>query len=168
MNKIYSVSKHAVQLRCTAKSCISWQGIRREMYVRKKLRHKTILALHGITAGFGILPSFVYPWMAGGSLRNYLKREYSNLSARQKRDIVSCFNVLGIHKFFSSDLEWAATRGGAWYRLLSVSPVAACPWNSRAMLVHKQDVAHGNLTGVCLDYLCHAKILTASLGQRSH
>jgi hypothetical protein len=34
------------------------------------------------------------------------------------------------------------------------------------MLVHKQDVAHGNLTGVCFDYLFYAKILTASLGQR--
>jgi hypothetical protein len=63
------------------------------MYVREKLRHEAILTIYGITAGFGTLPSLVYPWMAGGSLRNYLKREYSHLSARRKRDIVSCFKV---------------------------------------------------------------------------
>jgi serine/threonine protein kinase len=84
--------------------------IRREMYVREKLRHEAILTIYGITAGFGTLPSLVYPWMAGGSLRNYLKREYSHLSARRKRDIL---------------LEVAH---GIDY-------------------LHKQDVAHGNLTG---------------------
>ncbi|KAG1796466.1 kinase-like domain-containing protein [Suillus variegatus] len=62
--------------------------IRREMYVREKLRHETILALYGMTEGFGVLPSFVYPWMAGGSLHDYVKREYSNLSARRKLDIL--------------------------------------------------------------------------------
>ncbi|KAG1736339.1 kinase-like domain-containing protein [Suillus lakei] len=62
--------------------------IRREMYVREKLRHETILALYGMTAGFGILPSLVYPWMAGGSLHDYLKREYSNLPARRKLNIL--------------------------------------------------------------------------------
>ncbi|KAG1906280.1 kinase-like domain-containing protein [Suillus fuscotomentosus] len=84
----------------------------REVYVRKRLRHKAILALYGITAGFGIIPgpSFVYPWMAGGSLRDYLKQEHSVLPASQKLDIL---------------LEVAR---GIEY-------------------LHKQDVAHGNLTG---------------------
>jgi len=72
-----------------------------------------------------------------------------------------------ISKFFNSDLEWAATGGSACYRLLSVSPVAAHAWNSRATSVHNQNVAHGNLTGVCFNYLFYANILTASLGQRS-
>ncbi|KAG2096975.1 kinase-like domain-containing protein [Suillus discolor] len=102
--------------------------IRREMYVREKLRHETILALYGMTEGFGILPSFVYPWMAGGSLHDYVKREHPNLPARRKLDI---------------PLEVAH---GLEY-------------------LHKRDVAHGNLTGVCFDYLRYAKILTASLGQ---
>ncbi|KAG2144100.1 kinase-like domain-containing protein [Suillus bovinus] len=62
--------------------------IRREMYVRERLRHETILALYGMTDGFGILPSFVYPWMAGGSLHEYVKREFSNLSAHRKLDIL--------------------------------------------------------------------------------
>ncbi|KAG2069805.1 kinase-like protein [Suillus decipiens] len=84
--------------------------IRREMYVREKLKHEIILALYGITEGFGILPSLVYQWMAGGSLHDYMKREYSNLSARQKLDIL---------------LEVAH---GIEY-------------------LHKQHVAHGNLTG---------------------
>jgi hypothetical protein len=127
------------------------------MHVREKLRHETILVLYGMTEGFGILPSFVYPWMAGGSLHDYVKREYSNLSPRRKLDIVSRFNVRGIHKFFSSDLEWAATGRGARNRVSSVSHVAARAWNSCATLVHKQDVAHGNLTGVCFDYLHYAK-----------
>ncbi|KAG1868010.1 kinase-like domain-containing protein [Suillus tomentosus] len=62
--------------------------ISREMYVREKLRHETILALYGMTEGFGILPSFVYPWMAGGSLHDYMKREHPNLPARRKLDIL--------------------------------------------------------------------------------
>lgn len=84
--------------------------IRREIHVREKLRHETILALYGMTEGFGILPSFVYPWMAGGSLHDYVKREYSNLSPRRKLDI-----LLDV----AQGIEY----------------------------LHKQDVAHGNLTG---------------------
>ncbi|KAG1771965.1 kinase-like domain-containing protein [Suillus placidus] len=62
--------------------------IRREMYVREKLRHETVLPLYGMTEGFGILPSFVYPWMAGGSLHDYVKGHYFNLSGRRKLDIL--------------------------------------------------------------------------------
>jgi hypothetical protein len=77
------------------------------VHVREKLRHEAILTLYGITADFGTLPglSFVYPWMAGGSLRDYLKREYSNLSARRKLDIVSCLKVRDTHKVLSSNLK---------------------------------------------------------------
>ncbi|KAG1906275.1 kinase-like domain-containing protein [Suillus fuscotomentosus] len=62
--------------------------IRRELSVREKLKRDTILALYGMTTGFGVLPSFVYPWMAGGSLHDYLKRENSDLTARRKLDIL--------------------------------------------------------------------------------
>ncbi|KAG2139327.1 kinase-like domain-containing protein [Suillus clintonianus] len=62
--------------------------IRREMFVRKGLRRDTILTLYGMTTGFGVLPSFVYPWMAGGSLHDYLQREYSNLSTHRKLNIL--------------------------------------------------------------------------------
>ncbi|KAG1737454.1 kinase-like domain-containing protein [Suillus lakei] len=62
--------------------------IRREMFVREGLRRDTILTLYGMTTGFGVLPSFVYPWMAGGSLHDYLRREYSSLSAHQKLNIL--------------------------------------------------------------------------------
>ncbi|KAG2108625.1 uncharacterized protein F5147DRAFT_164806 [Suillus discolor] len=62
--------------------------IRREMHVREKLKHETILALYGMTEGFGILPSLVYSWMAGGSLHDYVKQEHSYLPARRKLDIL--------------------------------------------------------------------------------
>ncbi|KAG1868006.1 kinase-like domain-containing protein [Suillus tomentosus] len=62
--------------------------IRRELSVREKLKRDTILALHGMTTGFGVLPSFVYPWMAGGSLHDYLKREHLNLPVHRKLDIL--------------------------------------------------------------------------------
>lgn len=87
-----------------------FKRIRREIHVRERLRHKIILTLYGMTEGFGILPSFVYQWMENGSLHDYVKQEYTNLSARQKLDIL---------------LEVAH---GIEY-------------------LHKQDVAHGNLTG---------------------
>ncbi|KAG1725853.1 kinase-like domain-containing protein [Suillus lakei] len=41
-----------------------------------------------MTTGFGVLPSLVYPWMAGGSLQDYLKREYSDLSDHRKLEIL--------------------------------------------------------------------------------
>ncbi|KAG1906274.1 kinase-like domain-containing protein, partial [Suillus fuscotomentosus] len=84
--------------------------IRREIYVMERLRRETILPLYGITTGFGVLPSFVYPWMAGGSLHDYLKRDNSNLNARRKLDIL------------------VQVADGIKY-------------------LHKQDIAHGNLTG---------------------
>ncbi|KAG2144096.1 kinase-like domain-containing protein [Suillus bovinus] len=136
------------------------QRICREVYVRERLRHKVILTLYGITAGFGITPgpSFVYLWMAGGSLHDYVKRD--NFSARRKLDVVSRFEVRGIPEFSSSDLEWAANRGGAWYRILSVSIMTPRAWNSRAMSVHKQNIVHGNLTGdnILLDGSGHVRI----------
>lgn len=62
--------------------------IRREIFVREGLRRDTILTLYGMTTGFGALPSFIYPWMAGGSLHGYLQREYYNLSAHRKLNIL--------------------------------------------------------------------------------
>ncbi|KAG1828753.1 kinase-like domain-containing protein [Suillus subalutaceus] len=62
--------------------------IRREVYVRERLKHETILNLYGMTTGFGILPSFVYPWMVHGSLHDYLKRDFSTLYPLQKFGIL--------------------------------------------------------------------------------
>jgi serine/threonine protein kinase len=62
--------------------------IRRELSVRERLKRDTILALYGMTTGFGVLPSFVYSWMAGGSLHSYLKREHSSLPTRRKLDLL--------------------------------------------------------------------------------
>ncbi|KAG2364538.1 kinase-like domain-containing protein [Suillus spraguei] len=62
--------------------------IRREVNIRERLKHETILDLYGMTTGFGILPSFVYPWMAHGSLHDYLKREFSTLFPHSKLDIL--------------------------------------------------------------------------------
>ncbi|KAG2103158.1 kinase-like domain-containing protein [Suillus cothurnatus] len=62
--------------------------IRREIKVRERLKYETILDLYGVTTGFGIIPSFVYSWMAHGSLHDYLKQSFSTLSPLQK------FNIL--------------------------------------------------------------------------
>ncbi|OJA13752.1 hypothetical protein AZE42_01526 [Rhizopogon vesiculosus] len=61
--------------------------IRREIYIREKLRNENILALYGMTTGFGVLPSFVHPWMSGGSLHDFVKRE-PKLSGPKKFDIL--------------------------------------------------------------------------------
>ncbi|KAG1870696.1 kinase-like domain-containing protein [Suillus subalutaceus] len=71
--------------------------IRREVNVRERLKHETILDLYGMTTGFGVLPSFVYPWMAHGSLHDYLKREFSTLSPLQKFDIL--YQVADVIKY---------------------------------------------------------------------
>ncbi|KAG1870694.1 kinase-like domain-containing protein [Suillus subalutaceus] len=97
--------------------------IRREVNVRERLKHETILDLYGMTTGFGVLPSFVYPWMAHGSLHDYLKREFSTLSPLQKFDIL--YQVADGIKY-----------------------------------LHKNNIAHGNLTGdnVLLDDAARVRI----------
>jgi serine/threonine protein kinase len=77
----------AVNTKCDR--CIALQMIRREIKVRERLKYETILDLYGVTTGFGIIPSFVYSWMAHGSLHDYLKQSFSTLSPLQKFNIVS-------------------------------------------------------------------------------
>ncbi|KAG1882777.1 kinase-like domain-containing protein, partial [Suillus subluteus] len=86
------------------------QRIHREIYVRERSRRETILDLCGMITDFGVLSSFVYPWMAGGSLHDYLKREHPNLPAHRKLDIL------------------VQVADGIKY-------------------LHRQSIAHGNLTG---------------------
>jgi hypothetical protein len=118
-----------VHITLIAKPYITRQKIRRELSVREKLKRDIILAIYGMTTGFGVLPSFVYPWMAGGSLHDYLKREYSDLPARRKLDIVSsCFVLAAV----LTANGWAAGAGRGWYQVSSVSPVAVHAKNSCA------------------------------------
>lgn len=61
-------------------------SIRREAYVWANLEDDHVLPLHGITAGFGVLPAFVSTWMTNGYLENYLK-EAPTLSTSRKLDM---------------------------------------------------------------------------------
>lgn len=54
-----------------------------------KSPHRNILPLYGIIPYFRPLPAFMSPWMADGSLTEYLRREFSSLSQSRKSDIVS-------------------------------------------------------------------------------
>jgi hypothetical protein len=67
------------------------QRIRREAYVWILLEHDHILPLEGVTVieELGPLPALVAPWMEGGSLNDYLEREFSGLSDPRKRELVS-------------------------------------------------------------------------------
>ncbi|OAX34175.1 hypothetical protein K503DRAFT_465701 [Rhizopogon vinicolor AM-OR11-026] len=47
-----------------------------------------------MTTGFGVLPSFVHPWMSGGSLHDFIQRE-PKLSAQKKLDIL--YQVADVH-----------------------------------------------------------------------
>ncbi|KAG2128319.1 kinase-like domain-containing protein [Suillus bovinus] len=62
--------------------------VRREAYVWIQLEHDNILPLDGVTEEFGLLPALVSPWMEGGSLDNYLKREFSGLTDSRKWKLV--------------------------------------------------------------------------------
>ncbi|KAG1853432.1 kinase-like domain-containing protein [Suillus subalutaceus] len=62
------------------------RSIRREAYVWAKLKDDHVLSLHGITMGFGVLPSFVSSWMTKGSLDSYLKQQ-PTLSISRKLDM---------------------------------------------------------------------------------
>ncbi|KAG2134520.1 kinase-like domain-containing protein [Suillus clintonianus] len=62
--------------------------IRREAYVWIKLSHDRILPFKGVTEGFGPLPALVSPWMKNGSLNEYIRLKYSELSDHQKLVII--------------------------------------------------------------------------------
>ncbi|KAG0698931.1 kinase-like domain-containing protein [Suillus ampliporus] len=51
--------------------------------------HDNILPLYSIIPYFRPLPAFMTPWMANGSLTDYLQREFSCLSATRKIDILN-------------------------------------------------------------------------------
>ncbi|KAJ8589884.1 kinase-like protein [Rhizopogon salebrosus TDB-379] len=67
----------------------SGKRIRREAYVWITLSHNHILPFLGITMiDFVLLPALVSPWMENGSLNNYLKREFPQLSDHQKLELI--------------------------------------------------------------------------------
>ncbi|KAG2053812.1 hypothetical protein BDR06DRAFT_444888 [Suillus hirtellus] len=51
--------------------------------------HHNILPLYGTISYFKPLPAFMFPWMANGSLTDYLQREFSSLSATRRTDILN-------------------------------------------------------------------------------
>jgi hypothetical protein len=64
--------------------------IRREANVWIQLSHDHILPFEGITMSddFGPLPALVSQWMEHGSLNEYLKREFPQLSDGRKIELV--------------------------------------------------------------------------------
>ena len=67
------------------------QKIRREAYVWIKLSHDHILPFEGIVRvdDFGRLPALVSLWMENGSLNDYLKNKFSQLTDLRKLELVS-------------------------------------------------------------------------------
>ncbi|KAG1728742.1 kinase-like domain-containing protein [Suillus paluster] len=62
--------------------------IRREAYVWITLSHDHILPFEGVTEDFGPLPALLSPWMENGSLNDYLRREFSQLSDHRKLELI--------------------------------------------------------------------------------
>ncbi|KAG1785789.1 kinase-like domain-containing protein [Suillus plorans] len=51
--------------------------------------HHNILPLYGTIPYFEPLPAFMFPWIANGSLTDYLQQEFSRLSETRKTDILN-------------------------------------------------------------------------------
>ncbi|KAL4255254.1 Kinase-like protein [Pleurotus pulmonarius] len=62
--------------------------LRREVVIWKGLEHKNILPLLGVVRGFGPYVSMVCPWMAKGSLTQYLGLQGSSLSHQRRLQII--------------------------------------------------------------------------------
>ncbi|KAI6108078.1 kinase-like domain-containing protein [Pisolithus sp. B1] len=60
----------------------------RELGVWKKLDHKNVLPLFGITSGFGFYPAMVSPWAPNGALSQYLQLHHSTLPVAEKFQIL--------------------------------------------------------------------------------
>jgi hypothetical protein len=72
------------------------QRIHREAHVWITLSHDYILPFFGITEtdGFGRLPALVSLWMENGSLTDYLKRVFPQLSDHRKLELVGVLRLL--------------------------------------------------------------------------
>jgi len=62
--------------------------IRHEAYVWIKLSHHHILPFEGVVDGFGQLPALVSLWMENGSLNDYLKKDFGQLTDLRKLELV--------------------------------------------------------------------------------
>ncbi|KAG2348239.1 kinase-like protein [Suillus weaverae] len=65
------------------------QRLLNDFHARKQLHHKILLPLLGFSHEFGLLPAMVSPWIHNGSLTTYLERHFTELTIRQKLQIVS-------------------------------------------------------------------------------
>ncbi|KAG1733216.1 kinase-like domain-containing protein [Suillus paluster] len=63
--------------------------ITQEALAWAKSSHDNILPLYDTIPYFRPLPAFMSPWMANGSLSDYLRREFSRLSSTRKLDILN-------------------------------------------------------------------------------
>ena len=53
----------------------------------KWFQHENVMTLIGICIDFGENPYIIMPFMANGSLLNYLKKERSNLTVRVEEEV---------------------------------------------------------------------------------
>jgi serine/threonine protein kinase len=89
LHKVTEVSPRSFPVPLVDSSSLH-QMIRREANVWIQLSHDHILPFEGITMSddFGPLPALVSQWMEHGSLNEYLKQEFPQLSDGRKIELV--------------------------------------------------------------------------------
>ncbi|KAG6374128.1 hypothetical protein JVT61DRAFT_4773 [Boletus reticuloceps] len=60
----------------------------RESRIWKKLNHRNILPLIGLTCEFGPIPSIITPWMSEGTLTGFVHRNHNQFTAERRLTIV--------------------------------------------------------------------------------
>lgn len=88
-----------------------------------QLSHDHILPWEGITDSFGELPALVSLWMENGTLNDYLKREFPQLTDLRKSELVS---VPPIYRIGLCLITISDTAGGSWCILSCVPIVNGC------------------------------------------
>jgi len=119
-----------------------------------QLSHHHILPFEGITDDFGSLPALVSLWMENGSLNDYLKREFPQLTDPRKLELVS---VPPIYRIGLPLTAISGTAGGSWCFLSCVRSLmnaAISSYTNDYILVHGKDIVHGDLSGVGLIFTC--------------
>ncbi|OAX35194.1 kinase-like protein [Rhizopogon vinicolor AM-OR11-026] len=66
----------------------TWQRLRREMGIWRRLNHPNVMEFMGIAFGFGLTIALVAPWAENGTLTNHLEKRWSTITSIEQLNVL--------------------------------------------------------------------------------